>query len=137
MYGKFAGFGDFIFHWDGYVVGGVGAISTRPIVVFDPRYRNFEYKPKVAFNAGLGVRIFFNRWFAAILEIRDYVYNEELENTHNYSADPNLASDTAKREWRKDKANWFEDENKITNNVQAQVGVAIFLPFSWEYRLPK
>lgn len=137
MYGKFAGFGDFIFHWDAYVVGGVGAISTRPIVVFDPRYRNFSFEPKVAFNAGLGVRIFFNRWFAGILELRDYVYSEKLENTENYDA--LYPSDTQQDQqiaWREDKGNWF-GESKLTNNVQAQIGVSIFLPFSWEYRLPK
>ena len=39
MYGKFAGFSDFIFHYDAYVVGGVGAISTRPIAVVDPDNR--------------------------------------------------------------------------------------------------
>ncbi len=128
MYGKFAGFGDFIFHWDAYVVGGVGAISTRPIVVFDPRYRNFSYEPKLAFNAGLGIRIFFNRWFAAILELRDYVYNEKLESIKDVDAQT--------PEWRQDKKNWLGDSS-LTNNVQAQVGVAIFLPFSWEYRLPK
>lgn len=135
LYGKFAGFGDFIFHWDGYVVGGVGAISTRPIVVFDPRYRNFSFQPKVAFNAGLGVRIFFNRWFAAIFEIRDYAYLEELENTANYDA-MDFADEDARTTWRQDEANWT-DEKKLTNNVQAQVGISIFLPFSWEYRLPK
>ncbi|HNS97884.1 MAG TPA: outer membrane beta-barrel domain-containing protein [Polyangiaceae bacterium] len=134
MYGKFAGFGDFIFHWDGYVVGGVGAISTRPIVVFDPRYRNFSFEPKIAFNAGIGARIFFNRWFAAIIELRDYAYLEELENTANYDA--MFSSDDARTAWRQDEANWT-DEKKLTNNVQAQVGISIFLPFSWEYRLPK
>lgn len=137
LYGKFAGFGDFIFHWDSYVVGGVGAISTRPIVVFDPRYRNFSFKPKLAFNAGLGVRIFLNRWFAAILELRDYAYFEELENTDNYDAMfPSFKDKAAKTEWRQNEDNWF-GESKLTNNVQAQVGVSIFLPFSWEYRLPK
>ncbi len=135
MYGKFAGFGDFIFHWDGYVVGGVGAISTRPIVVFDPRYRNFSFEPKVAFNAGIGARIFFNRWFAAIVELRDYAYLEELENTANYDA-MEFPSEDARTAWRQDEANWT-DEKKLTNNVQAQVGISIFLPFSWEYRLPK
>jgi outer membrane beta-barrel protein len=139
MYGKLAGFGDFIFHWDGYVVGGVGAISTRPIVVFDPRYRDFSFKPKVAFNAGIGLRIFFNRWFAAILELRDYVYNEKLENIDNYDAmfpgnSPQIEEEKAR--WRQNEENWF-GESKLTNNVQAQVGVSIFLPFSWEYRLPK
>ncbi|MBI5535050.1 MAG: outer membrane beta-barrel domain-containing protein [Deltaproteobacteria bacterium] len=128
MYGKFAGFGDFIFHWDAYVVGGVGVLSTRPIVIFDPRYRNYSYEPKLAFNAGIGIRIFFNRWFAGIVEVRDYIYNEKLENIQDVDAQTD--------QWRQDKANWLGD-SKLTNNVQLQAGVSIFLPFSWEYRLPK
>jgi hypothetical protein len=36
----------------------------------------------------------------------------------------------------KDEKTWYGD-SKLTNAVQAQVGVSIFLPFSWEYRLPK
>jgi outer membrane beta-barrel protein len=128
MYGKFAGFGDFIFHWDAYVVGGVGAIATRPIVVFDPKYRHFDYSHKLAFNAGLGVRVFFNRWFAAILEVRDYMYQEKLENTEDV--------DSRSEDWRTNSGNWLGDK-PFTNNVQIQAGVSVFLPFSWEYRLPK
>ena len=33
-------------------------------------------------------------------------------------------------------ATWV-GETTLTNNVQAQIGITIFLPFSWEYRLPK
>lgn len=126
VYGKFAGFGDFIFGYDAYVVGGLGAISTRPIAVIDPDNRNFSYKPKVDFNIGLGLRIFFNRWFAVNLEIRDYIYNEQLEAL-------TVATTQAAQQ---DSGTWF-GENRLTNNVQAQVGISIFLPFSWEYRLPK
>jgi outer membrane beta-barrel protein len=123
-YGKFAGFGDFIFHYDSYLVGGVGAISTRPIPVIDPDNRNFDYETKLAFNAGIGLRIFFNRWFAATAEIRDYTFNDKLENLETdpvNPADPNT---------------WYGD-NSLTWNVQAQLGVSIFIPFSFEYRLPK
>jgi len=123
-YGKFAGFGDFIFHYDAYVVGGVGAISTRPIPVIDPEYRTFDFEPRLAFNAGLGLRIFFNRWFAAILEVRDYIFNDKLENLQVNAANPARKSD-------------WTDETRLTNNVQAQLGVAIFIPFSFDYRLPK
>ncbi len=127
MYGKFAaGFGDFIFHYDAYVVGGVGAISTRPIAVIDPDNRNFSFKPKVDFNLGIGFRIFINRWLAATLEVRDYIFNEALESL----VVPRSQLD------QQNPANWF-GENRLTNNVQAQLGVSIFLPFSWEYRLPK
>jgi outer membrane beta-barrel protein len=125
-YGKFAGFGDFIFHYDAYVVGGVGAISVRPIPVVDPDNRNFSFEPKLAFNAGIGLRIFFNRWFAAVLEVRDYVFNDKLESL-TISTDPKLQSN---------KSTWY-GETSLTNNVQAQIGAAIFLPFSFDYRLPK
>lgn len=127
VYGKFAGFGDFIFHFDAYVVGGVGGLWTRPIPVIDPDNRKFDWKMKVAFNAGVGLRIFFNRWFAAMLELRDYIYNEELENLK-------VATN---QQQQQDKSTWFADKGQLTNNVQAQLGVSIFLPFSWEYRLPK
>ena len=127
-YGTFAGFGDFIFHYDAYVVGGVGAISTRPIPVIDPDNRTFDFEPKLAFNAGIGFRVFFTRWFAAILEVRDYIFSDRLENDDtSVLAAPNDPLN---------KDNWYGD-NSLTNAVQAQLGVAIFLPFSFEYRLPK
>lgn len=122
--GKFAGFGDFIFHYDAYVVGGVGAISTRPIPVIDPDNRNFEFEPKFAFNAGVGLKIFVNRWFAVFGEIRDYIFLDKLENLEVDEADPT------------NEAEWLGDSS-LTNNVQAQIGVSVFIPFSFDYRLPK
>jgi outer membrane beta-barrel protein len=127
--GKLSGFGDFIFQYDAYVVGGVGATSVRPIPVIDPDNRGFKWKTNITFNAGLGLHIFFNRWLAAVLEVRDYVFNDKLENTeiaglNGVPGDP------------QDPSTWY-GETKLTNNVQAQLGIAIFLPFSFEYRLPK
>ena len=124
--GKFAGFGDFIFQYDAYVVGGVGAISTRPIPTIDPDNRFFDWEPKLAFNAGIGLRIFFNRWLAADLEVRDYIFNDKLENTQI----------AATLQQQQDEETWF-GESRLTNNVQAQLGVSIFIPFSFDYRLPK
>lgn len=121
--GKFAGFGDFIFQYDIYVLGGVGAISTRPLPVIDPDNRYFKFKTKLAFNAGLGVHIFFSRWFAASLEVRDYIFNDELEAT-KIALVPT------------DQSTWH-GEKTLTNNVQAQLGFSIFIPPSFEYRLPK
>jgi outer membrane beta-barrel protein len=126
MYGKFSGFSQFIFHYDGYLVGGVGAIATRPIAVIDPDNRKFDYEARVAFNVGFGLRIFLNRWFAATAEIRDYIYIEQLENT----------TVAPTQQQQQDRSTWF-GEKPLTNNVQAQLGISIFLPFSWEYRLPK
>ncbi|MGH7285425.1 MAG: outer membrane beta-barrel domain-containing protein [Polyangiaceae bacterium] len=126
FYGKFAAFSDFIFHYDGYVTGGLGGLWDKPIPVIDPDNRNFSYNFNLDFDVGLGLRIFFNRWFAANLEVRDYIFNEKLEatsvaTTQAGQVDPNT---------------WYGD-SKITNNIQAQIGVSIFFPFSWTYRLPK
>lgn len=131
-YGKFAGFSDFIFHYDFFVLGGVGAISTRPIAVIDPDNRKFDYEPKLSFHVGGGLRIFFNRWFAAMFEISDYIFFDKLEN-------PSVAEGIGAngKPNAQNPATWLDDQTSFTNNVQAQVGFSVFLPFSWEYRLPK
>ena len=127
MYGKFSGFGQFIFHYDGYIVGGVGGLFTRPIAVIDPDNRKFDFEHRLAFNIGFGLRIFLNRWFAVVAEVRDYIYIEQLENTQ-------VAATQIEQQNRN---TWFSNEKPLTNNVQAQIGISMFLPFSWEYRLPK
>ena len=83
-YGKFAGFGDFIFHYDVYVVGG----SWRHQHAADSGHRSGQPLTSTGrrsspFNAGIGLRIFFNRWFAAMLEVRDYIFKDKLENIAN------------------------------------------------------
>ena len=126
IYGKFSGFNAFIFNYDVYALGGVGALSTRPIAVIDPDNRKFDFSPKIDFNVGVGFRIAFNKWFAATLELRDHIYIEQLENitvgrTQVEQTDPN---------------SWL-GEKPLTNHIQAQLGVSVFLPFGFEYRLPK
>ncbi len=125
-FGKFAGFGDFIFSWDVFLVGGGGVIRTRPIAVIDPDNRAFSFTSKLAGHAGIGARIFFSRWLAAALELRDYVFQDRLESLQT-PIDPMAA---------RDPATWY-GEREIVNDVQAQFGVAVFVPFTFEYRLPK
>jgi outer membrane beta-barrel protein len=125
MYGKFAGFGDFIFHYDAYVEGGVGLIRTKPLSVIDPDNRSFpDWNNLVNFDLGIGFRIFFNRWLAAILEVRDLIYSDQIE-AKDVALDPT------------NKGLWYDKGQHITNNVQLQLGFSIFLPTSFEYRLPK
>jgi outer membrane beta-barrel protein len=123
--GKFAGFGDWIFEYDAYVLGGVGALSTRPIAVIDPDNRNFEYEPKLAFDAGLGLRIFISRWFAFNFAVKDYAYPEKLENLEVDEVNPG------------NKSRWLASSPSFTQNVELQLGLSIFVPFSFDYRLPK
>jgi outer membrane beta-barrel protein len=127
VYGKFAGFSEFIFHYDLYVVGGVGVIWNRPIAVVDPDNRKFDWKPDLSIlNPGIGLRIFFNRWFAANLELRDYIFIPKTENLTVASTDAQKRSS----------GTWY-GPTEFTNNIQAQIGVSFFIPPSWEYKLPK
>jgi outer membrane beta-barrel protein len=138
MYGKFAGFGDFIFHYDAFLEGGVGLIRTKPIAVIDPDNRKFNWNNLVNFDVGLGVRIFFNRWLAAVLEVRDIMYFEKIESTQiapgSTTAQPGTA---AYANSPLNPATWYDPNTHFTNDVQLQVGLSFFLPTSFEYRLPK
>jgi len=124
MYGKFAGFGDFIFNYDAYIDGGVGLIRTEPVAVIDPDNRKFDWNNLVNFDIGIGFRIFFTRWLAATLEVRDLIYFEKLENL-------TIANDPT------DQSKWYDPSTHFTNDVQLQVGLSMFLPTSFEYKLPK
>ena len=126
LYGKFAMFNEFIFQWDAYIVGGVGIMRTRPVPVVDPEIRNFDYDIRVAFNLGIGIRVFVSRWLAVFGEVRNYMYLEQLE-----------ALDVALGEDRSNPQTWLQDSPAFTSNVTVHVGLTFFFPFEFEYRLPR
>jgi outer membrane beta-barrel protein len=136
IYGKFAGFGDFIFHYDAYVDGGVGIIRTKPIPVIDPDNRKFDtWSNNINFDIGLGFRIFFNRWIAATLEVRDIIFFDKIENVQVASGSTSLSLSDKQNPLNPN--TWYDPQNQLTNAVQLQVGLSFFLPTSFEYRLPK
>jgi outer membrane beta-barrel protein len=138
MYGKFAGFGDFIFHYDAYIDGGLGIIRTKPEAIIDPDNRKFtDWHNKVNFDVGIGVRIFFNRWLAAFLEVRDIIFFDDIEATTVASGSTtSLPGSAAYANNPLNPQTWYQT-NQFTNDVQLQVGLSFFLPTSFEYRLPK
>jgi outer membrane beta-barrel protein len=134
MYGKFAGFGDFIFSYDAFVEGGVGLIRTEPIPVIDPDNRKFTWNNNVNFDLGVGLRIFFTRWLAGVLEVRDIIYNEKIEAL-KVAPGPLFPASTSTSPLNPQ--TWYDQGTHITNDVQLQFGLSVFLPTSFEYRLPK
>jgi outer membrane beta-barrel protein len=136
MYGKFAGFGDFIFHYDVYIEGGAGLIRTEPIAVIDPNNRKFTWNNLVNFDVGIGFRIFFTRWLAAILEVRDLIFFDKIENKTVATGDPTTLPLTSLQNPLNPQT-WYDQGTHPTNDVQLQVGLSFFLPTSFEYRLPK
>lgn len=137
LYGKFLMFNRFIFHWDMYLVAGVGIQRTRPIAVIDPEIRVFDsFNTSIMFNAGIGVRVFVSRWLAITGEVRNYVYPEPLENTEIRPDRPVPVGGTPAPDTRQDPSSWI-GQTRLTDNVMVQVGLSFFLPFSVTYRLQK
>jgi outer membrane beta-barrel protein len=126
IYGKFSFFNEFIFEYDAYIVGGVGMMYTRPIPVIDPDVRSFPYDFRVAFNLGIGLRVFLSRWLAVYAELRDYMYLEQLENLEVGLGPARFQRET-----------WVQSSPSFVNNFTAHIGLTIFLPFDVTYRLPR
>jgi outer membrane beta-barrel protein len=138
MYGKFAGFGDFIFNYDGYILGGLGLIRTKPIPVIDPDNRLFNWNNLINFDVGIGLRIFFNRWLAAVFEVRDIMYFEKIESTSvGTGPDVPIGATGYSSNSPTNPATWYDSQTHFTNDIQMQVGLSVFLPTSFEYALPK
>ena len=133
IYGKFTMFNDAIFQWDSYIVGGVGMMRTRPVAVIDPAVRSFNFDLRVAFNAGIGIRIFLTRWLTIFGELRDYMYLEKLENLNVQLPCRNGATTNC----REDENTWIDKNATFTNNVTVHVGATIFIPFTFDYEYPK
>ncbi|MEM9195136.1 MAG: outer membrane beta-barrel domain-containing protein [Myxococcota bacterium] len=137
VYGKFMMFNEFIFQWDAYVLGGVGLMRTRPVPVIDPEVRQFEFDWRVAFNIGIGLRVFVTRWLAVFAELRDYAYLERLESLDVQEDRGRGAAGECPQDSRCDPNTWIDDSVSFENNVTAHIGFTIFFPFDFEYRLPK
>jgi outer membrane beta-barrel protein len=127
LYGKFSAFNKFIFQWDAYLIGGVGFMRTRPFPVIDPEIRQFDdFNTHIAFNVGLGLRVFLTRYLTVFFEFRDYMFMEKYENVQVALGAERQNPDT-----------WLDDDSTFTQNATIQVGLTFFLPPSFEYRLPK
>ena len=101
-------------------------MRTRPVPVVDPEVRRFDFDIRIAFNLGIGLRVFVTRWLAIFAELRDYMYLEQLENLTVGLGDQ-----------RTDPTTWTQSSLAFTNNVTAHLGLTIFLPPDFEYRLPR
>ena len=136
LYGKFTMFNEFIFQWDAYVVGGVGLMRTKPVPIVDRDARSFDYGNNVSFNAGLGIRVFVSRFLTIFGELRDYVYFERLENL-DVPVVPEQRFCQGEYDTADCRDGWYDPNRSITNNVTVQVGITMYFPFNFEYRLPK
>ncbi|HEY6879661.1 MAG TPA: outer membrane beta-barrel domain-containing protein [Polyangiales bacterium] len=128
VYGKFSMFQRYIFQWDAYLMGGVGVMQTRPVPVVDPQIRSFDYTYKISIlNPAVGIRVFVSKWLTVFGELRAYPYLEKLENL-------NVGLGQTAREQKK---GWLDDSSTLVFNVVASIGLTVYFPFGFDYKLPK
>jgi hypothetical protein len=87
----------------------LGMMRTRPVAVIDPAVRTFDFDWRVAFNAGIGIRVFLTRYLTIFGELRDYIYLEKLENLEVV-----LGAD------REEESTWIDENATLTNNFTIQ-----------------
>lgn len=128
VYGKFAMFERYIFQWDAYLMGGIGVMRTKPVPVVDPQIRSFDYTYKLSIlNPAVGLRVFLSKWLTIFAELRCYPYLEKLESL-------NVGLGEAARN---DKKKWLDDSSTLVFNVVASIGMTVYFPFTFDYKLPK
>ncbi|MBI5486753.1 MAG: outer membrane beta-barrel domain-containing protein [Deltaproteobacteria bacterium] len=142
IYGKLTIFNKWIFHWDVFVMGGVGMLFTRPIPVVDPEVRTFDFGIRVAANIGIGARVFLTKYVAIFIQYLDYMYMEKLEALDIAESETTDQTDTDCTDgncWDRSRYNsgtWLGD-SKFTNDMMLHVGASIFFPFTFDYEFPK
>jgi hypothetical protein len=104
-----------IVSYDAYALAGTGVLSARPVPVFDPDNRMFDFRLSPSFGGGLGLRIFIGRWLATSIELRDFAHVGRHESE-------SIASDPTNR------STWYGPVG-ITNDIQLQIGFSVFAPF--------
>jgi hypothetical protein len=98
-----------------YLLGGLGAILTRPVSVVDPANRHFDSSDRlIDLCFGLGARIFVAERVAFTFELRDLIYPEKIES--------GFVSRNAR-----DPSTWYDPRTQITNAVQVRVGASFFV----------
>jgi hypothetical protein len=106
-----------------YLLGGAGFVQTRPVSVVDPAIRAFDDNTLVDLNVGVGARLFATDRLAIVLELRDLLYFDKVENpvvAIGPGAPGNTLSPT-------NPDTWYSPDTRFTNAVQLRLGGSFFL----------
>lgn len=95
IYGKLNLLGEFVLHYDLFLVGGVGVagdqIEVNKRTSGGSAEQTFSTQVFPVVDFGFGQRFFFNDWFAVRVDIRPYVYLEFIDGQLDPNGDTQLA----------------------------------------------
>ena len=137
--GKFALFNSAVVHWDTYIMGGVGVFNTQIIPRDDPGSKDtFSNMLIAGMLPGVGTRMWFNRWLALDVYIKNYLFADQLEPNVRKKGDCTVDHDCSFSgqqdgvESAKSQA-----QSQFTFNVTFGVGLSLFLPPGFDYKTPR
>jgi hypothetical protein len=111
---------------EGYVLLGVGAVSTRPVSIVDPSHRQFDYRTLVQLSPGIGLRVFLSPALSVSLELRDMLYFDNHEAARIAPGSEALPpSDPASP---RNPNTWFATGSSFTECYQARLGIGWLAP---------
>lgn len=120
VYGKFAIFDKKLVAWEVAFTAGIGAGQSE-VVPRDTKYPGFT-NILIQPNVGARMRFFVAKWLTVNLGIRDYMFIDKFEPTDR---SPTMNATAAEA---KDNAT-----SAFINNIMFQIGLAFWLPTSFEY----
>ena len=127
VYGKFAVLDHRLITWEAYFTAGIGAGQSEviPRDTKFPGFTNFLIEP----NVGAGMRFFLAKWLTINFGIRDYAFEDHFEPTDRelpsmaHPMGVNLTSAEASA----------NADGAFINNIVFQIGLAFWVPTSFEY----
>jgi outer membrane beta-barrel protein len=137
--GKFALFNKLVVHWDTYLSAGVGLFNTQIIPRDDPTSKDiFSNYLFAGLLPGLGTHIWFNRWFALDVYIKNYIFADNLEPPQRTPGDCTPTHDCSfSGDMNGVKSAKSSSQSLFTFDVTFGIGLSFFLPPGFEYRTPR
>jgi outer membrane beta-barrel protein len=128
VYGKFAVFDHRLVTWEAFFTAGIGAGQSQ-VVPRDPEFPGFT-NLLIQPNLGVGMRFFLAKWLTINIGVRDYAFEDKFEPTDREAppAGPNMMGVNATAAQAQANAT-----SEFINNIMFQIGVAFWIPGSFEY----
>jgi outer membrane beta-barrel protein len=120
VYGKFAVLDHKLITWEAYFTAGIGAGQSQ-VIPRDPEFPGFT-NTLIQPNVGASMRFFLAKWLTVNFGVRDYAFEDKFEPTDR-SATMNATAASAQA----------NATGSFINNIMFQIGIAFWIPTSFEY----
>ncbi len=128
MYGKVALFNRFLLHWEAYIQGGGGVISTRVLPRYEAIHEPFtNYRGQGNFAIGSRFYVSGLKWMSFNFSVRNFVYSDKYEPPNRT---PKEAAGAGVFSAKGAKA---QSVNKLTFNSLLYIGVSFYIPPTFQY----